>query len=313
MSTPLILLLLVLVLTTQRRRPGLSSVTPSWTGRRWARRFSERLAVANIAFVLTGMCVSAQQPPAMLVGMEGRIEVTLPGPRLQPRPVERQAPLLLRIAETSPVAGERSWYDLRYTGMVPGTFDLAKHLCRADGTDAGLDTPIMVQIVGTLSDDHNGQLIEAVDTRPAVRGGYRAFMIVAASTWLVLLCAFVWRMRPRRVVAVQPADDTGPGLAQRMQPLLDKAEQRRLTKQEQAVLERMILAWWREKLGWRDEPLEVAMERLMAHPQAGPEIAQLGLWLHQPPGRAEVDVEALLAPYREGADWPAPGSESPEE
>ena len=45
----------------------------------------------------------------------------------------------------------------------------------------------------------------------------------------------------------------------------------------------------------------MALARLRAYPEAGALLRGTDAWLHQPPGRAAVDVAALLAPYRGGA------------
>ncbi len=44
-----------------------------------------------------------------------------------------------------------------------------------------------------------------------------------------------------------------------------------------------------------------AVQRLRQHPESGELLNQLEKWLHQPPGTTDVDVQALLEPYRSSA------------
>src|SRR5258708_2260757 len=67
------------------------------------------------------------------VGMEGKVEVNLPGPLLDAKPVDPRSLVTLRIADTRP-HGTLIHYDLRYLGLVPGRYDLRDYLVRKDGS-----------------------------------------------------------------------------------------------------------------------------------------------------------------------------------
>src|SRR5262245_63858044 len=70
--------------------------------------------------------LAAEEAPT--VGMPARLSVVLPGPRLEARPLDdRQAPLVLHIVRVEPAEGGLR-YDIEYTGMVPGRFDLGDYL-----------------------------------------------------------------------------------------------------------------------------------------------------------------------------------------
>src|SRR5215207_10420027 len=88
-------------------------------------------------FVFASLAAAAAPSPTTMptVGVEGKVELALPGSLLQAKPVTDKAPLLLRIASTQPSARQQDlWYDLRYIGLVPGAHDLKNFLVRADGS-----------------------------------------------------------------------------------------------------------------------------------------------------------------------------------
>src|SRR6059058_5860377 len=98
-----------------------------------------------IAIVL--IMLATASPPT--VGVEGKIEIDLPGSLLEAKPVNDKAPLLLRIASTMPAASKEALhYDLRYIGLVPGEHDLKEYLVRADGTSTAELPAITVKVAG---------------------------------------------------------------------------------------------------------------------------------------------------------------------
>jgi hypothetical protein len=154
------------------------------------------------------------------VGLEGRVEVVLPGTMLEARPVEHKAKLVLRIAETSPL-DKAIWYDLRYIGMVPGRYDLRGYLMRSDGSSTNDLPAIPVTIAPLLPEKHNGQLIEPPGSMLRRLGGYKALMIAAAALWALMFIPLIWRKRQRIAQAATPPRD--PTLAERMRPLVEQA------------------------------------------------------------------------------------------
>jgi hypothetical protein len=91
-------------------------------------------------------------------------------------------------------------------------------------------------------------------------------------------------------------------LAEQLRPLVERAQAGTLSTPERAELERMLLAFWGRRLGLTDVDPREAMAQMRQHPEAGRLIEQLELWLHRPGTADEVDVAALLAPYRESAE-----------
>ena len=65
-----------------------------------------------------------------------------------------------------------------------------------------------------------------------------------------------------------------------------------------AELERVLLVYWEHRLDLRGQKPAQVIASLRSDAQAGPMLRQLEAWLHQPGKAGEVDVAALLEPYR---------------
>lgn len=245
----------------------------------------------------------AAAAPIPTVGREARLEVVLPGTRLEARPATERAPVLVRVADVFP-HGTAFRYALRYTGLRPGRLDLRDYLQRADGSTASDLPAIPVEIGGLLPLKHDGRLAEATVPAPPRLGGYSTGLKVAVAAWaLAGLALWGWRRRSRPPAA-PTVEETAPGLLEQLRPLVEQAAGGRLDTAGRARLERLLLGHWRERLALEGLPVPEALARLRAHPEGGEVLRQLEAWLHQPPGGAPVDVAALLAPYRSPATGP---------
>jgi len=69
-----------------------------------------------------------------------------------------------------------------------------------------------------------------------------------------------------------------------------------------AELERMLLAFWGRRLGLTNLDPSQALAEMRRHAEAGRLIEQLERWLHRPDTADQVDVSALLGPYRENLE-----------
>jgi hypothetical protein len=158
-----------------------------------------------------------------------------------------------------------------------------------------------------------GQVPPRDPQQAAVRGlgGYRALLIGAGAVWVLGLAGLVWAGRNRRRAKADAlAARRPPTLAERLRPLVEQATAGTIDPARLAELERLLLGHWSRRLGLRDVPPAVLIARLREHEEAGPLVARLEHWLHAPPGMRteEVDVVALLAPYR---DLPADPADDP--
>jgi hypothetical protein len=237
--------------------------------------------------------------------MPARVSVVLPGPELEARPLEgRKAPVVLRVLGVAWAAGGRR-YELEYTGMAPGRFDLRDFLRRQDGGPAAGLPAIPVRVQSVLPPGQDLPRPLAAPAAPRL-GGYRLAARVAAVGWgvgLVAVLVFVWGGRRRRAPAAAPPAT----LADRLRPLIEDALAGRADPGRLAQLERSLLAYWRRQLGLAGQRPADALGVLRRHAEAGPLLARLEAWLHSP-ARDAVDVNGLLEPYRR---LPADALEAP--
>lgn len=261
-------------------------------------------------------CLANAQPAspaagdtAPTVGVEGRMQVELSGPPLVAKPVDDRSKLVVRVVERSP-EGEKTSYDFRYIGLVPGRYDLRDFLERVDGSAPDDLSPLPVEVAGLLPEDHSGRL-DPDEVRPLPGlGGYRSLVIAFAVLWALLLVPLVLYGRKRRTEQLEVPPPPPPTLADRLRPLVELAARGELGKDGQAKLELLLLQHWCEKLHLDRNDMAGSVARMRQDPEAGALLGQLERWLHRPPDPAaeEVDVAAVLAPYRHVAA-PAPVDE----
>ncbi len=134
-------------------------------------------------------------------------------------------------------------------------------------------------------------------------------MIGGGLAWFAGFVAIMLAGRRKRALA-EAAAARPSTLADRLRPLVDAAMAGTLGEGQKAELERLLIGYWRRRLGLeRAEPARV-MAVLRQHEEAGPLLGRLEDWLHRPPGEAAgpVNVAALLEPYRSiPAEEPAEG------
>ncbi|MEM7392079.1 MAG: hypothetical protein AAF492_06985 [Verrucomicrobiota bacterium] len=234
------------------------------------------------------------------VGMEGSLQLLIPGTLLEPKPVEEKAPLLVRIASTRP-HGSQIQYDIRFTGLEPGSYDLGDFLVRSDGSSMDNVPDMPVNILGVLPFPHNGQLILEDEAAVANLSGYWSIMIAIGLIWFLLLIPIILSGKKKKEDE-DGAEKSEPTLADRLRPLVEQAAAGSLTSDEQARLERMLLQFWKKRLNMDDLSMADALARMRDNDEAGALLRELERWLHRPGGAEEVDLETLLAPYRSVKD-----------
>ena len=99
-----------------------------------------------------------------------------------------------------------------------------------------------------------------------------------------------------------------PSFAERLRPLVEAAAVGQLSTAEQATLERLLMGFWREKLGLPEMRMAEALARLKAHGEAGAILRAVERWLHQPGSNGVSEIKSLLQPYR---NLPAPAPAAP--
>jgi hypothetical protein len=238
---------------------------------------------------------SSVEPPT--VGMEGQLEVILPEAGLVAKTPDHKTPLLLRIAHTQP-HGTLTRYDLRYIGRVPGKHDLREYLFNTNGLPATNLPAMAVSVSGLLPEQHNGWLEEQALHAPSLFGGYRAVAVVAVVLWVAALFVILRVGRKPKPAPVEAPVQRAPTFAERLRPLVERAAAGGLSADEKAALERMLINHWQRRLGLAGADSGELIARLRQHTEAGALLRALEDWLHRPPGSAKVEVESVLAPYR---------------
>ena len=231
------------------------------------------------------------------VGMRAVVEqLVLPGSELVAATSTLKSPIVVRVLKVWP-HGTQFRYDLEWTGLVAGTFDLASFLARKDGSPATDLPKIEVVVTGVLGKD----LVEPSELTPKSTerlGGYSTTQKVFWVLWgiglvLILFVGRRFRRQKRAVVVV-------PTLADRLRPLVEAVATGASDTAAQAELERLLVAFWRSRLGLADQKAGDAIVAIRQHPEAGVLLRQLEAWLHMPKPELpkQVDWANLLQPYR---------------
>ena len=266
-----------------------------------------------IAVALLGLLAAAgssygEAPAASstsTVGMPARIDqLVIPGTELEVKPIEdRREPVVLRIVDAF-AHGSAFRYNLVYYALEPGEYDLRKYLRRKDGSELGEVPAIPVRVTPLLAP---GQIEpHALPFEPSPRmGGYRFLIAVGASLWLAGLTYILMRGRraaERKVEAARPIT-----LGERLRPLVGAALNGTLDDPDRAELERLLIGYWRDRLGLQDERPASAMAAMRQHPEAGPLLRGLEDWLHRPQSDRKTrgeELAALLRPYLDASEPP---------
>ena len=253
------------------------------------------LLVALFAFAAFAF---AQDEEGTSVGMPRWIrDLVLPGTELEAKPSDVETSVVVRIADVRP-HGDSFRYDIEYYGLDVGSYDLAEYLQRKDGTSTEGLPEIPVEVVSVLPE---GQV---VPNRPQPSslprlGGYSILMWLSGIVWIAGLWAILTMGRKK------PEDESAHGvearpltLAERLRPLVEQAVEGELSRASRADLELALIAFWRKKLALGEIGAAQALTQLKQHDEAGPLLRQMEEWLHRPDPPQDVDIGALLEPYK---------------
>ena len=103
--------------------------------------FAWHLAISTLSMMTVSLDetasaeASAEEARTTTVGMPGRIvDLILPGAPLEVIPIERDAPVVVRILQTIGHGPDKNRYELEYYCLEPGDYNLANYLRRSDGS-----------------------------------------------------------------------------------------------------------------------------------------------------------------------------------
>ena len=261
-----------------------------------ARPFARKALLPALLLLGAGHLAAQQREPVRTtVGVPAHLDgVVLPGSEFEAVPGTQTSKVVVRIADVN-VHGTAHRYDLEFVGLEAGEYDLGAFLQRKDRTENGPLPPLPIVVASVLP---AGKV--KPDDLPAVPvrrlGGYQTELWVLAALWVVGLLLILFVGRKRRAVAAAAAPPLT--LADRLRPLVGEAIAGALPEARRHELERLLLAYWRRRLGLQDRPVKDAIAAMRQHDEAGALLRELERWLHAPPARrGTVDVQALLAPY----------------
>lgn len=259
-----------------------------------------RTALALLALAAPLSAALRLQAPAAQapsVGMPARLgDLVLPGTELEVLATDSRAAVAARIVVARP-HGDAFRYDIEYWGLEPGEHDLRPLLRRKDGSTTDDLPPIPVSVRSVLPQGLVKPHAPENAPLPGL-GGYQLLLIAGGVVWVAGLGWIVLSGRKRRQTA-RGAAPRARTLAERLRPLVERAVRGELSREERAQLELSLVALWRRRLRLEEQRPSEVLAILRAHAEAGPLLTKLEEWLHQPEPEREVDLNALLAPYRE--------------
>jgi hypothetical protein len=272
------------------------------------------IAIATALMLWIPSVAQAEEPRSTTtVGMPATIEqLVLPGTELEIRPLDTpHAPLVLRIVDAYR-HGNGFRYNLSYYALEPGEYDLREALRRKDGSSTADLPTIPVTVRPILPPGQTPPHPLPMEGTPRI-GGYRALLIVLGMLWSAGVVFILWVTR-RRPGPAQAAAARPVSLADKLRPLVESAVSGKLEPSQRAELERLLIGYWRTRLGLEHVSPAHAMATMRSHQEAGHLLRTLEDWLHRPPGQTANPAEAaaLLEPYRNipadgGASEAAPG------
>ncbi|MEM0968786.1 MAG: hypothetical protein AAF191_21425 [Verrucomicrobiota bacterium] len=231
-----------------------------------------------------------------LVGMRNTVEdVVLPGPKLEVKPIEAlKSPVVVRLVSVHPHGSDHR-YVFEYYALEEGSFDLLDFLQPSDGSPLGALPPIPLLVSSTLREGQRPPQVQRTNRLPTL-GGYGLLSKLALAVWILGLFFLLFFRKRQQSLSL----DTGQEVTfeERLRPKVEEALAGNLDSSGYAELERMLLTFWRRRLDLAMTDSGEAMRTLRNHEEAGPLILQLEAWLHRPKPPEDVDLEALLEPYR---------------
>ena len=232
------------------------------------------------------------------VGLTGELkDVLLPGPELRVKPdTGGRSPVVLRITATYPHGTAGFRYDFSWSALEAGPHNLSQYLERQDGHPPDGLPPVPVEAVALLPPGPPRTLPEFAAPLPQL-GGYRTALIAGGVVWLGGLIGLICWRRKKAVPGIAEAEAAVP-LEERLRPLLEQARAGSLDAEGRARLDRLVLGFWRSRLGLTGITMSEAMKQLRAHPEAGQLLRHVEEWLHSGKAAArESAVAELLMPY----------------
>ena len=258
-------------------------------------------AVVLAAFLLVGAVAPERAIPLtkVAIGMEGRILYRYSGGTLRAKAATDKAPVTARIV-SSIADGDATLYDVRFIPQYSGRPDLRDSLERIDGLPLNDAPAAIVEVTSALPLDHDGILASATRFGLPSLGGYRLALMGIGVLWIVPVgVAIVKRIRRKKPVEIVLVPVATLTVADQLRPLVESAISGNATIEDKAMLERLLIAFWRERLDLQGLSASAALGSMRANAEAGELLAAIERWLHARPSatNSAPDLAQLLKPY----------------
>jgi len=243
-----------------------------------------------LLIIIQGLALGASVPETPL-GIPLRLnDIYISGEKVEPIPRrDLSSSIVIRILDIK-TADNGYRYDIEAYGLDPGTYALKDFLRRIKDQSPITTLDTQLKVTTELPLDTLPPPEDLTHTPPEKLGGYRALLITLGSLWIIgfLFILFYKKKKP----AVQETVERELTLQERLAPLVTSAAKGKLTTGEQASLERLIMAHWKEKLP------DLQIPELRKHPESSPLLLKLEHWLHSPsPETSQEEIATLLSPY----------------
>ena len=257
------------------------------------------LLVVN-GLLTIGMGQHTVNKTSVTVGMVGKVDqILIPGGELEAvATTDPLAKIVVRVADTFR-HGDAFRYNLEFTGLEPGRYDLSKSLKRKNPDESTTNIPsINVEVTSSLP---VGKLEPSKPNMLTIPGWMRYWtkLDIFVVIWIIGL-ALLWGKSKATGQASVKVELTAPTIADTLKPLVKSACDGTIEPHQRAELESLLIHYWTTRLALADTAPGQILSILKNHPEAGPLILQLETWLHMPPGLANesfTDLTELLRPY----------------
>ena len=269
---------------------------------------NQRKILSLIAVILAVNCLFAignaqvtGNKTSVTVGMVGEVDqILIPGGELEAvATTDPLAKIVVRVADTFR-HGDSFRYNLEFTGLEPGRYDLAKSLKRKNPAESTSNIPsIEVEVTSTLP---AGKLEPSKPNMLAIPGWMRYWtkLDILVVIWIIGL-ALLWGKAKATGQAAMNSEYSKPTIADTLKPLVKAACDGTIEPHKRAELESLLINYWTTRLTLADDtaPGQI-LSILKNHPEAGTLIIRLESWLHMPPGQvveSSSELTELLRPY----------------
>jgi hypothetical protein len=209
--------------------------------------------------------------------------VMIPGPELRVRKDHGlTAPMIVRIVAVYPHGTAGFRYDFHCIPMVPGKQDLTSFLETTGGEPAIGLKPLVIEATSVLPAGPVGELAKPPANTIPRAGGYGEMIPIGLGFWAASAIGVFWYFRKRKASMQLAEALPQPTLGEQLRSQLQRAIASSLGTGELAELERLVLAYCRERLGLADASDPAVYDALRDNPTSALWLSTLEAWLHRP-------------------------------